>query len=77
MSKMLKEFYNSKEPFEVRIFQVIAFCGMLAALAGCITNTISGLSIIVTLTTLFAGVVVVCLMFYVQKTKRIKLASCI
>ena len=77
MRKIVNIFFNSKEQFSVRIFQVIAFCGALAALAGCITNTISGLSIIVTLATLFAGLASVGLMFFVKKTKKVELAGCI
>ncbi len=77
MSKMIHNIFNSKESFYVRIFQVIAFSGVLASLAGCITNAISGLPFIVTLVTWLGGVLALLLMLYVKKTKRTEQAGCI
>ena len=66
MSKMIHNIFNSKESFYVRIFQVIAFSGVLASLAGCITNAISGLPFIVTLVTWLGGVLVLLLMLLID-----------
>jgi len=75
--RKIREFLNSNEAFSVRIFQVISFGGILAALAGCITNAVSGLPFWVTLGTLFGGLFVFLLAVYVTKTKRTEAGGCL
>ena len=75
--KRIREFLNSDESFAVRIFQVISFGGVLAAIAGCITNAISGLPFGVTLGTLFGGLAVFLLAVFVTKTKQTEVGGCL
>ena len=75
--KIIREFLNSEESFAVRIFQVISFGGVLAAIAGCITNAISGLPFGVTLGTLFGGLAVFLLAVFVTKTKKTEVGGCL
>ena len=77
MRKLAKYFYNLDSPFELKIFQVAAFGGMLAAFAGSFTSLFSNLPIIVVLVTLFGGVAALALMIIAKKTRKIELCSCI
>ncbi len=77
MSKSVKSFFKSEESFSVRIFQIIASAGILAMLLGAITNIVSGLPVVATVSILFGGVIVFFLMIYVTKTKRTELGGCV
>lgn len=77
MHKLEKYFYDLDSPFELKIFQVAAFGGMLAAFAGCFTSLFSKLPFIVVLVTLFGGLAAFALMVIAKKTGKIELCSCI
>ena len=71
MSKLSKYFYDLDSPFELKIFQVAAFGGMLAALAGSFTSLFSNLPLIVVLVTLFGGLAALGLMVIAKKTGKV------
>ncbi len=77
MRKLSKYFYDLDSPFELKIFQVAAFGGMLAAFAGSFTSMFSNLPFIVVLVTLLGCVAACALMFIAKKTKKVELCSCI
>ncbi|MBP3594772.1 MAG: DegV family EDD domain-containing protein [Lachnospiraceae bacterium] len=77
MRKLSKYFYDLDSPFELKIFQVAAFGGMMAAFAGSFTSMFSNLPFIVVLVTLLGGVAACALMFIAKKTKKVELCSCI
>ena len=77
MSKLSKYFYDLDSPFELKIFQVAAFGGMLAALAGSFTSLFSNLPLIVVLVTLFGGLAALGLMVIAKKTGKVEVCSCI
>ena len=77
MRKLLKYFYDLDSPFELKIFQVAAFGGMLAAFAGSFTSLFSKLPFIVVLVTLLGGLAAFFLMIMAKKTGRVELCSCI
>ena len=70
MRKLSKYFYDLDSPFELKIFQVAAFGGMMAAFAGSFTSMFSNLPFIVVLVTLLGGVAACALMFIAKKTKK-------
>ena len=77
MRKLAKYFYDLDSPFKLKIFQVAAFGGMLAAFAGCFTSLYSNLPLIVVLVTLSGGLAALLLMGIAKKTRKIELCSCI
>lgn len=77
MRNLSKYFYNLDSPFELKIFQVAAFGGMMAAFAGSFTSMFSKLPIIVVLVTLFGGISALALMVIAKRTRKIELCSCI
>ena len=77
MRKLIQYFDNLDSPFKLKIFQVAAFGGMLAAFAGCFTSLFSNLPFIVVLVTLFGGLAAAVLMVVAKKTGRVELCSCI
>jgi len=77
MSKLSKFFFNQESSFSLKIFQVAAFGGMLAALAGCFTSLYSGLPFIVVIVTLLGGLSAFGLVVVAKKTGRVELCSCI
>ena len=77
MRKLIHYFENLDSPFKLKIFQVAAFGGMLAAFAGCFTSLFSNLPFIVVLVTLFGGLAAAALMVIAKKTGRVELCSCI
>ena len=77
MRKLSKYFYDLDSPFELKIFQVAAFGGMLAAFAGSFTSLFSKLPFIVVLVTLLGGLAAFFLMIMAKKTGRVELCSCI
>ena len=77
MRKLIQYFDNLDSPFKLKIFQVAAFGGMLAAFAGCFTSLFSKLPLIVVLVTLFGGLAAVALMVIAKKTGLVELCSCI
>lgn len=77
MRNLSKYFYNLDSPFELKIFQVAAFGGMMAAFAGSFTSMFSKLPIIVVLVTLFGGISALALMIIAKRTRKIELCSCI
>ena len=72
MRKWSKNFYDLESPFELKIFQVAAFGGMLAAFAGSFTSWYSDLPFLVVLVTLCGGFAAFALMIIAKKTKRSK-----
>jgi len=77
MNKWTKYFYDKESSFSLKIFQVAAFGGMLAALTGSFTSVYSGLPYIVVLVTLLGGLAALALMMIARKTNKIELCSCI
>ena len=77
MNKWTKYFYDKESSFSLKIFQVAAFGGMLAALTGSFTSVYSGLTYIVVLVTLLGCLAVLALMMIARKTNKIELCSCI
>lgn len=77
MHKLVKYFDDLDSPFKLKMFQVAAFGGFLAALAGCFTSLFSGLPFSVILITMFGGVAALALMFIAKRTRNIELCSCI
>ncbi len=77
MRKLSKYFYDLDSPFDLKIFQVAAFGGMLAAFAGSFTSMFSNLPFIVVFVTLFGGLAAFALMLIAKRTKRVELCSCI
>ena len=77
MRRLTKYFYDLDSPFRLKIFQVAAFGGMLAAFAGCFTSLYSGLPISVVIVTLLGGLAAIALMVIAKKTKQIEICSCI
>jgi signal transduction histidine kinase len=77
MRKWSKYFYDLDSPFDLKIFQVAAFGGMLAAFAGCFTSLFSKLPFMVILITLFGGIIALALMIIAKRTGKIELCSCI
>lgn len=77
MRKLAKYFYDLDSPIELKIFQVAAFGGMLAAFAGCFTSVFSGLPFWVILVTMLGGLAAFALMFIAKKSGKIELCSCI
>ncbi len=77
MMKWLKKMFDSNAPFSLKIFQVAAIGGMLAALTGCVTSLYSGLPITVSLVTLLGGIIALSLVVIAKKTRRVELCSCI
>ena len=77
MRKWSKYFYDLDSPFDLKIFQVAAFGGMLAAFAGSFTSMFSKLPFIVVFVTLFGGIAAFALMVIAKKTKKVELCSCI
>ena len=77
MRKLVRYFYDLDSPFSLKIFQVAAFGGFLAALGGCFTSLFSGLPISVVIVTFIGGVIALALMVLAKKTKKIELCSCI
>ncbi len=77
MRRLIKYFDNLDSEFSLKIFQVAAFGGMLAAMAGCFTSLISGLPIAVVLVTFIGGLMAVALMIIAKKTGRVALCSSI
>ena len=77
MRKLSQYFDNLERPFELKVFQVAAFGGMVAAFAGSFTSLFSRLPFIVVLVTLLGGVTAGVLMYVAKKTRKIELCSCI
>jgi len=77
MRKLAKYFYDLDSPFELKIFQVAAFGGMLAAFAGSFTSMFSKLPFIVVLVTLLGGVAAFALMIIAKRTGKVEVCSCI
>lgn len=77
MRKLARYFYDLDSPFSLKIFQVAAFGGFLAALGGCFTSLFSGLPLSVVVVTFIGGLMALALMVIAKKTKRIELCSCI
>ena len=77
MRKLIKYFDDLESPFKLKIFQVAAFGGIMASIAGSVTSLISGLPIVIVLVTLFGGLAALALMIIAKKTQRIELCSCI
>ncbi len=75
MRKMINYFYDLDNPFSLKIFQVAAFGGMLAAFAGCFTSLFSGLPFSVVIITLLGGLAALALMILAKKTGRVGLCS--
>ena len=69
MRRLTKYFYDLDSPFRLKIFQVAAFGGMLAAFAGCFTSLYSGLPISVVIVTLLGGLAAIALMVIAKKNK--------
>ena len=76
MRKLSKYFYDLDSPFKLKIFQVAAFGGMLAAFAGCFTSVFSGLTFGVVAVTLFGGLAALALMIIAKRTGKIEFCSC-
>ena len=77
MRKLSKYFYDLDSPFDLKIFQVAAFGGMLAAFAGSFTSMFSKLPFIVVFVTLFGGLAALALMIIAKRTRKVELCSCI
>ena len=77
MRRLIKYFNDLDSPFSLKIFQVAAFGGMLAAFAGCFTSVFSGLPFSVVLVTLFGGFAALALMIIAKKTRKIEFCSCL
>ena len=77
MRKLSKYFFDLDSPFELKIFQVAAFGGMMAAFFGCFTSLFSQLPLIVVWVTLFGGIAAAALMVIAKRTMKIELCSCI
>ena len=75
MHKLVKYFDDLDSPFKLKMFQVAAFGGFLAALAGCFTSLFSGLPFSVVLITMFGGVAALALMIIAKRTRKIELCS--
>ena len=77
MLNKLKEFVYSDRPLEIRVFFVVAFGGVLAALAGGIVSIYAGLPVGLILGTFSVAFVVLGMMFVVKKTGKTEVCSCI
>ena len=77
MRKPSKYFYDLDSPFDLKIFQVAAFGGMLAAFAGSFTSMFSKLPFMVVFVTLFGGIAAFALMIIAKRTRKVELCSCI
>ena len=77
MVKKWKYLTDSNDPMQVRIFQIVTFGGILAALGGAITSAISGLHFGVILITLAMGVLLAIVRSIVKKTKKTEAGSCV
>ena len=77
MRRLSKYFFGLDTPFELKIFQVAAFGGMLAAFAGCFTSWYSGLPLAVVLVTLCGGFAAGALMVIAKRTRKVELCSCV
>ena len=77
MRKLSKYFYDLDSPFELKIFQVAAFGGMLAAFAGSFTSWYSKLPFLVVFVTMCGGFMALALMIIAKKTRKIEVCSCI
>ena len=75
MHRLVKYFDDLDSPFKLKMFQVAAFGGFLAALAGCFTSLFSGLPFSVVLITMFGGVAALALMIIAKRTRKIELCS--
>lgn len=77
MRKLTKYFDSLNSPFEVKMFQVSAFGGFLAAMAGCLTSLYSGLPLSIVWITLAGGIAALALMIIAKKTGKVELCSII
>ncbi len=77
MRKLIKYFDDLESPFKLKIFQVAAFGGIMASIAGSVTSLISGLPFVIVLVTMLGGLAALALMIIAKKTQKIELCSCI